>query len=81
MQIMVDWSTIDFSKSTVRPLKRKRNWSLRICLSLSIPLLVASVMFVYLYFNGLSVTASHLSATDTAFLQERRKVPHQKGTG
>ena len=69
----MDWSTIDFSKSVVRPLKRKRNWSFRICSSLSVPLIVASTMFVYLYLNGLTMTSDHVSDTDTAFLQERRK--------
>ncbi len=41
----INWAHVDFSKSSVRPVKRQLRWSLGVCVLLSLPVLVAIVFF------------------------------------
>ncbi len=70
----IDWSGINFTKTSVRPLQRQRLWSAMVCTQLAVPLLLAACMFVYMYFSGLAMVTDISIDTDVSFQQERRKV-------
>ena len=71
----IDWSAVDFSKSTQRgTLKRQRWWSALVCSKLSTPIMLAIVYFGAMYLLGVAtVDTIHVDAL-TTFKIEMRKV-------
>ena len=74
VQKNIDWSIVDFSKAAARPLQRQRLWSLRVCAKLSAPLIIATGMFAFLYFNGVSTINWIAQDTSLSFTQAMRMV-------
>ncbi len=70
----IDWSNVSFTDAAARPLKRQRRMAAIMCAQLSLPLILASVMFVYMYFNGRAMLDDVAQQTDVSYAQCRRKV-------
>ena len=77
---VIDWNNVDFSKAVARPLQRQPLWSLRVCMSMALPLLLACGMFVFLYFNGSATLKSIQLDSALSYWMEREKVPFRAAT-
>ena len=77
--MVVDWSTIDFSKTAsqnARKLKPKRLWSVLVCAQLGVPILIAMVYFGAMYLIGTATVNTINIDAVTAYKIEGRKVAH-----
>jgi hypothetical protein len=74
----VDWSTVDFSKSASRPMKRQHMWSVRVCVKLSAPLLIALLYFGVMYLIGSASIRKIDTTALKASVTEERKVRLEK---
>ena len=71
----IDWSSISFKDNVkTRSLTRQHTWSLLVCSKLSLPLVLACGMFVFLYLNGQSTLSAIDADAHMSFVQEMRKV-------
>ena len=72
----IDWSTIDFSKSSNVPrrLQSQVSWGLSVCVRLSLPMLVGLCLYTTMFFVGQATSDGVANDAMAILAMEHRKV-------
>lgn len=70
----MDWSSVEFTTHSRRPMKRHRSWGVGVCVCLTIPLVVSSLIVWHIYVIMAQVTSDTFSASQIAEAMSDRTV-------
>ncbi len=70
----MDWSSVEFTTHSRRPMRRHRSWGVGVCVRLTLPLVVSSLIVWHIYVIMAQVTSDTFSASQIAEAMSDRTV-------
>ncbi len=70
----MDWSSVEFITHSRRPMRRHRSWGVGVCVCLTLPLVVSSLIVWHIYVIMAQVTSDTFSASQIAEAMSDRTV-------